>query len=227
MEKHKQMRNTEQRITNALLKLSREDRALFERLTQALDKVAANDSTSGSSTSTKAKASIERLKLAKASNYRTTTVTGSMAVAQVKNIHPLQRTVEMVLTPLNTPNANKQAIPDSEANNILHYAPYMPIRVFFDGDEVLGHAGAKDCGVINEVWRDNDNIMARGIIWAESNPTFITYLDDKGSVGTSWEIYYEDSKRINGVEFLYGTIFAATAIVGNPAYGDKTRAVVK
>lgn len=215
------MRTTEQAIKEALDRMAAKNKpfdttgynpAFIEALKNAIDKNAQLNKGS--------KASSERLTRAIASGYRKSNFTGKLALAE--SIHPLQRTIELTLLPLNVPNANRQAIPASEAENIRKSAQYMPIRVFFDGEEILGHAGAKEVGVLGEAWLQDDEIKARGVIWAEYNSSFIEYLEKNKSVGSSFEIYYGSSKVINGVEFLYDTVFAAQAIVSNPAYGTRT-----
>jgi hypothetical protein len=70
-------------------------------------------------------------------------------------------------------------------------------------------------------------IAGDAVIWNDLNESVAEHLRAAFAegIGTSWEIYYEDSdKDDNGVEWLKGCVFAGTCIVETPAYGpNRTR----
>src|SRR5882724_2011197 len=86
--------------------------------------------------------------------------------------HPLQTKLSLILTDFE-PNRNKQAIPHSEAENILHYALNSPLKINFDGIEIYGHKGAKPIGTIVSANEGNDNgrevIFAEAVVWNDIN----------------------------------------------------------
>lgn len=147
------------------------------------------------------------------------------ATAQRKDVLSLE--IAMTLLPLDTPNANKQAIAHSEESNIINSALYKPIRANFTGVSMKGHADTNDIGVITEVWSANNTIYANGTIWLERNEDVGKYLQSKEQHGGSFEIYYARSEQRNGIEWLYDTVFAAQAIVNKPAYGKDTPITLK
>jgi hypothetical protein len=144
--------------------------------------------------------------------------------ASVEN--PLQTLLEFCLTDFK-PNANKEAVSESEIESILKSSLNMPIKIFFDGSE-QGHDKAYPIGTIDAVWFDlaENRIMARATVWRDEFPDEDKHLREMfvngETIGTSWEIYYKSSQEINGIKVLSGCLFAATCIVKNPAYGDRT-----
>jgi len=145
------------------------------------------------------------------------------AVADVS--HPLQTKLSLILTDF-LPNGNKQGIPETEKQNILATAMNQPIKINFDGVDYGGHTGAIPLGPITRVFESVDGdrpiIAAEGVIWADLYEPIADHLKVAFSegVGTSWEIYYEDSTvDASGTEWLLGCVFGGTCVVKVPAYG--------
>lgn len=130
----------------------------------------------------------------------------------------------MVITPF-TPNKNGQAIPKSEAENIIRTALNQPLKINFDGKQIGGHAGSVPIGPITNLAYSEDEITGQAIIWNEEFPQTAEYLKSniEDDIGTSWELYFTESvKDDNAIEWLHGIKFMANTIVSNPAYGSKT-----
>lgn len=156
-------------------------------------------------------------------NNTTSQFTGFLTASISKN-NPLQTILELTLTDF-SPNANNQGIPKTEAENVIRSALNMPIKMYFDGT-LKGHTSAYPIGTISEVWLEDETIKARSIIWREEFQKEDEYLRKETAegrqVGTSWEVYYKDSIQDDSIQWLNGCVFAATCIVSNPAYGDRT-----
>lgn len=151
---------------------------------------------------------------------------GTFAVAVKTN--PLTTEIEFILTDFQ-PNKNNQAIPLSEAENIIGTAIGMPIKIRFDGSKSGGHMGAVPVGSIQKARLDTDNgkdvIIATAVIWNTEYPEIADYVHRPIAIATSWELFYQHSEYDdNNVEWLHDIIVAASAIVDDPAYGkDRTR----
>lgn len=152
------------------------------------------------------------------------------AVANVEQAaHPLQTRISFVLTDFQ-PNVNKQAVPRTEAENVIATAKGMPVKINFNGVSEGGHSRAVPVGPIIdarlETIEDRDVILADAILWKNEYEEIDDYLKSSTAenkrVGTSWELYYKESEEIDGVEWLRGIVMAGTAIVKDPAYGDRT-----
>lgn len=155
------------------------------------------------------------------------TMTGFMQT--MASSHPLQTRLSLILTDFE-PNSNKQGIPKTEAENIIRTALYTPLKINFDGEEYHGHTGAYPIGpIINaqaSTYNGRDVISGEAIIWNDVYDDVSEYLKQAFAegVGTSWEIYYEDTEDDNGTQWLKGCIFAGTCVVDTPAYGpERTR----
>lgn len=140
--------------------------------------------------------------------------------------NPLQTIIDLVITPF-SPNNNKQAIPKSEAQNIINTALYQPLKINFDGSKINGHFNSIPIGTITEVAETDIEIVGSAIVWLEEFPETIEYLKQCSAndniPGTSWEILYNESITDNdGIEWLHGCVYCANTIVSNPAYGEKT-----
>ena len=146
--------------------------------------------------------------------------------AYASELNPLQTIVEFVLTDFE-PNKNNQRIPKAEAENVINTAKNMPIKINFMNNKVSGHAFSVPIGTLSDVWLADDAVMARSVIWKDEFPEVDNYLRSATSEGrdvcTSWEIMYESAIETDGVTDLYGCLVAATTIVDNPAYGNRTR----
>ena len=160
---------------------------------------------------------------------RTALVTGYIrAVSDANN--PTQTRLSIILTDFE-PNKNKQAIPRSEAENILRTALIAPLKINFDGKGYAGHKGAFPIGAIANASMSQDNgrdvISGDAVVWNDMFPEVSDHLKKAfaSGIGTSWEIYFKDSTTDDdGVEWLEGCVFAGTAIVDVPAYGpNRTR----
>ena len=146
--------------------------------------------------------------------------------------HPLHTKLSLILTDF-APNRNKQAVPKTEAENILRTAVNSPLKINFDGVDIFGHKGAKPIGTIISPIMGTDNntevIFAEAVVWNDINPEVDEYIKVAFAegIGTSWEIYYDAEKATiddSGVEWLSGCVFAGTCIVETPAYGpNRTR----
>jgi hypothetical protein len=154
------------------------------------------------------------------------------AVAAIENEttpHPLQTRISFVLTDFE-PNINKQAVPRSEAENIIATAKGMPIKINFNGISEGGHNRAVPVGPIMdarlETIEDREVIMAEAVLWKDEFEEIDDYLKSSTAeskrVGTSWELYYRESEEIDGIEWLRGIVMAGTAIVKDPAYQGRT-----
>lgn len=158
-----------------------------------------------------------------------------LAVANIEkeegeeSTHPLQTRISFVLTDFQ-PNVNKQAVPKSEAENIISTAIGMPVKINFNGISEGGHSRAVPVGPITdaklEKIEDREVILANAILWKHEYEEIDDYLKSSTAenkrVGTSWELYYKESEDIDGIEWLKGIVMAGTAIVKDPAYGNRT-----
>lgn len=150
------------------------------------------------------------------------------AIADQK--HPLQTRLSLIITDFE-PNRNKQGIPKAEAENILRTALNTPLKINFDGVDFYGHQGAIPVGPIISAYADIDNgrdvIAGEAIIWNDVYGEVAEHLKVAFAegVGTSWEIYFEDSENDdNGIQWLKNCVFAGTCVVDTPAYGpNRTR----
>jgi hypothetical protein len=166
-----------------------------------------------------------KLQKAIAEHYRSVDLPILMEAKASKRMHTVE--IDMVITPLDKGNSNKQGIPSSEKENIITSAQFKPVRANFTGLGIKGHKGAKEVGVITNAWHDNNTIYATGTIWTEKDTDLEEYLLDTKQLGGSWEVYYARSEQRNGIEWLYDTVFAAQCLVERPAYGADTPITVK
>jgi hypothetical protein len=139
--------------------------------------------------------------------------------------NPFQTKLSLILTDFE-PNRNKQAISQAEAANIINSALISPLKINFDGESYSGHKNAIPIGAIASAYNGDDNgkpvIKADAVIWNDLYPDVKDHIKQAFAegIGTSWEIYFEDSKTDdNGIQWLEGCIFAGTCIVETPAYG--------
>jgi hypothetical protein len=153
----------------------------------------------------------------------------AVANAESEEAHPLQTRISFVLTDFQ-PNSNRQAIPRSEADRVIATARGMPVKINFNGISEGGHSRATPIGPITdarlETIEDREVIMADAILWRNEYQEIDDYLKSSTAenkrVGTSWELYYKTSEELDGVEWLHDVVMAGTAIVKDPAYGDRT-----
>lgn len=163
-------------------------------------------------------------------NNKTANFHGYIRSAKSDYSHPLQTVIEFVFTDFE-PNKNNQAVPVSEAENILRTALNMPVKMKFDGKTAQNHAQAHAIGLITdcrlETIDSKSVIIAIATLWNNEYPDETAYihsaLASNEHVGTSWELFYKQSEQIEGVEWLHDILVSGTAIVGKPAYGNRTR----
>lgn len=144
--------------------------------------------------------------------------------------HPLMREVELILTDFE-PNANKEGIPLSEAENIIRTAKNTPLKIAASETEYGGHTGAIPVGPITEVYmdtyEDRQVIKAKALIWSEEFKDVYSLIKaeagEREYIGTSWEIYYKSAQVVDDVSWLQDVTFAGTCIVDTPAYGNRTK----
>lgn len=157
------------------------------------------------------------------------TVNGYIRAVADQN-HPLQTKLSLIITDFE-PNGNKQGIPLTEKQNIISSALHQPLKINFDGSAYSGHTGAIPVGPIVSVYETTDSgraiIAGDAIIWNEVYEDIAEHLKQAFSegIGTSWEIFYDDSETdSNGNQWLHGCVFAGTCVVQVPAYGpNRTR----
>lgn len=157
------------------------------------------------------------------------TVNGFIRAVADQN-HPLQTKLSLIITDF-LPNGNKQGIPVTEKQNIINSALHQPLKINFDGSAYSGHSGAMPIGPIVSVYESQDGgrdvIAGDAVIWNEVYEDIADHLKQAFSegIGTSWEIFYEDSEiDSDGNQWLHGCVFAGTCVVHTPAYGpNRTR----
>lgn len=154
------------------------------------------------------------------------TMRGSIKYVEAAQDNPLQTKLRLILTDFE-PNANKQGVPLSEADNIIRTAIHSPIKINFAGKRINGHLGAIPIGPIINAYKTEYNgrevIEGEAIIWNTMYEGIATYVKEAFAegVGTSWEIFYENETIDNDVEWLNGCVFGGTCIVEVPAYGKE------
>lgn len=127
------------------------------------------------------------------------------------------------------PNRNKVVVPLAEAENIMASAIFMPIKINFnDGPE--GHPNSLPIGLITELEKTEDQLVASAFMWKEEFPHIAKWIDenrDNNSVQFSWELWTdpEASEELDtdGNRILRGIEVKSTVIVDNPAYAGRTR----
>lgn len=164
--------------------------------------------------------------------HKTTKLTGFVkTVAEHDN--PLQTKLSLILTDFE-PNANNQAIPLKEKEQIIRSARNAPLKINFDGIGYAGHSGAFPVGPIINVREDINSdgkpiIVGDAVIWKELFPDLVDHLKSvfAEGIGSSWEIYYRDAEKDDrGIDWLIGCEFAGTCIVEVPAYGPERTKVL-
>jgi hypothetical protein len=158
-----------------------------------------------------------------------TTLSGSIKAVAAQS-HPLQTRLQLILTDFE-PNGNKQGVPKEEAENIIRTALYQPLKINFSEAGFSGHVGAFPVGPITKAYSGRDGerdvIYGEAVIWNEHYQEVSEHLkaELEEGIGTSWEIYFEDStKDDESNEWLHGCVFAGTCVVEVPAYGpERTR----
>src|SRR5688572_27337884 len=153
------------------------------------------------------------------------TLDGSLR-ATASQTHPLQTNLEFVFTDF-LPNKNKQGVPIEEADNLIRTGVDMPVKADFRGKKLGDHPFSFPVGHITAMEQRADRVIGRAVMYKDEFPELASYLE-KASAGEkgvhfSWELYHEDDNVDDaGVQWLRNCVVAATTIVANPAYGDRT-----
>jgi hypothetical protein len=172
---------------------------------------------------------IARVKASKAETMQSCTIYGCVSLDKRQSHDALILPLDITIVPLNVANANKQGIKASEKDNILNTANGMPLRARYENDRLYGHASASSVGYIRDTYMDTGNVIkAAAFIWRSFNPDLCEYIEDVGTLYTSWEILY-DSAEVDsaGVSWLNGCIVQAVCLVDQPAYGKLTPVQVR
>lgn len=124
------------------------------------------------------------------------------------------------------PNENGQRIPVEEFDNLIRTGVFKPVKMAI-GEIKDGHEESRPLGVITNLVRDGNKIMALAALWAHERADDIEkikeMLHNNNPVNVSWEILYGRSSNSNGVSDLHDTILKAATIVGIPAYAGRTQ----
>lgn len=140
--------------------------------------------------------------------------------------HPLQKRIDFVFCDA-LPNANNQAVPESEFDNVVASSMYTPVKINFDGEGPTGHANAAPIGPITSMQVQDSKVLGSAIIWCAGNEKVIDWMSkasaEEGGVQFSWEIFYSHSETdTNNIEWLHNIVSDGIAIVANPAYEGRT-----
>lgn len=146
--------------------------------------------------------------------------------ASADQSHPNQMNLDFIFTDFH-PNRNNQAVPKSEAENIITTGINQPIKANFAAGRVQGHTNATTVGPIIGLEQQGDRIIGHAILWKDDFPDLADYLVEaskkENGVQFSWEIYYKNARAdTNGVSWLEGCYVAGAAIVADPAYAGRT-----
>lgn len=124
------------------------------------------------------------------------------------------------------PNENRQRIPAEEFDNLIRTGVYKPVKMAI-GEIKDGHDESRPLGVITNLVREGNKIVALAALWAHERADDIDRIKEmvrnNTPVNVSWEILYGRSASKDGVSDLYDTILKAATIVGIPAYAGRTQ----
>lgn len=159
-------------------------------------------------------------------------MTTILKTAQSELVHssnPLQKTIKFVFAD-DQPDGNNRVLDHSEFANVMRTAIGMPIKMKFDGAGVGEHEGAIPVGAITGMHEDEvegvHRLIAEASLWADEYPEEIEWLvkayADKRAPGFSYELVYEDSEHVSGLERIKNVITGAAAMVRVPAFGNRT-----
>lgn len=125
------------------------------------------------------------------------------------------------------PNANKMRIPQEEFDNLIKTGIHTPVKMGFSQFKNHEDAVGKPIGVIAQLTKENNKIVALAALWKKERAEEVTALKESFNKGqppqVSWEVSYaESSVDENEIETLLGTSLDALAIVTIPAYRGRT-----
>lgn len=139
-------------------------------------------------------------------------------------LNPTLKWMKFILTD-DQPNGNKQRVPKEEFENLIKSGINMPIKMAF-GTIKEGHDDSFPIGVITHLKEVGNKIEGLAALWykeRKEDVEFLRSMFDQGSTPqVSWEIPYENSEIVDGIETLRGTALRAATIVGMPAYAGRT-----
>lgn len=144
--------------------------------------------------------------------------------------HPYLKRVKFILTD-DQPNENKQGIEYEDFPRIMASAVNAPIKMYYNRNNVGGHAGSFTIGHISAVAEHITDtgihqILAEGVLYADEFPNEVDFLEktfaEGNAPGVSWELRYKDSVLKKGINWLKGAVTTAATFVRHPAYGTRT-----
>lgn len=142
------------------------------------------------------------------------------------SLNPLYQWAKLVVCD-SDPNGNKQQIEENEFDNLIKTGINSPVKMaerkISNGhEEAFGHA----IGVVSQLKKEGNKLLALAALWKKERPDDIAMLKSMYTKGNppnvSWEISYENSEIVDGVEKLKGCILNGLAVVAMPAYQGRT-----
>ena len=149
------------------------------------------------------------------------------------NDHPFMTIARFIFAD-DRPNGNKQVVAYSEFPNVIKTAIGMPVKMRYleDDDDVGDHAESIPIGVIQKMEEQTANdgshqLVAEAVLWHEEFPEEVQYLREafaEGKApGISYELGYNDSQTVSGLQFIRNVVTLAATFVKHPAYGKRTQ----
>lgn len=132
---------------------------------------------------------------------------------------------KFIFTP-DTPNQNKQRIPQEEFDNVIRTGLFSPFKMA-KGEISDGHKGGVPIGVVTHLKKENNCIKGLAGLWKGESEFEIKLLKEKLARGekpqVSWEVSYrgEDISE-EGVATLRDVSVTGVMVVGRPAYAGGT-----
>jgi len=133
--------------------------------------------------------------------------------------------MEFILTD-NQPNDNKQGIKSEAFAGLIQSGLFMPLKMAL-GEIQQDHSEARPLGTIASLEDQTEKIFGKAAIWklfrANDYKMLLEMSSKKEPINISWELSYTESDiDEDGVEWLGDPVLTAAAIVGLPAYGNRT-----
>ena len=124
------------------------------------------------------------------------------------------------------PNVNGQRVPEEEFDNLIRTGNHKPVKMAL-GEIKDGHEDAKPIGVITNLIKDGNKVIALAALWDHERSEDVSHVKDLVKSGkpvnVSWEILYGNSRIKNGISDLLDIVLKAVTIVGMPAYAGRTQ----
>ena len=124
------------------------------------------------------------------------------------------------------PNENNERIPSEEFDNLIKTGSFKPVKMAA-GEIRDGHDGAIPIGVITNLTKDGNKVVALAALWNHERNDDVALVKDMVNSGkpvnVSWEILYGKSRIKDGISDLLDTVLRAATIVGLPAYAGRTQ----